>query len=213
MACVKDAIISISFQTKPDKDKQTNITAELSQYFTSRKCQIVIQQDVSADVGWSLVLLVRIPSTSDQRHHQPKLRSMRQYIHKTLKSERLGGFKDHSVEAAECDAAQSRALDLGLCQDQSVDALPCVQPGSAASGFQAIRFQPQLESNCGQNTIFQNSISGTHSAQETPGDYQDPHSALFFYQSHEILCMLNHESVLSQAAILTTWLGRRAAAA
>ena len=165
-----DAFVSISFPTKPDIDKQTKITAEVSQYFTARKCQIVIQQDVSADVGWSLVLLVRFPSTSNQRHHQPKLRSMQQYLYNLLRSERIGSFKDHKVRAVNCDATQSRALDLGLCQDQSVDAIQCVTPGSAASDCQATRFQPQLESNRGQNTIFQNSISSTHSAQETLGD-------------------------------------------
>ena len=165
---VTDGIISISFRTKPEKDKQTQITAEVSQYLTSRKCQFVIQQDVSADVGWSLVLLVRIATTADQRHHQPKLRSIRQAIYTILKSERLGGFKDHSVKAAPCNATQSRALDQGICQDQYLDAIPCA---SAASGVQAIRFQPQLESKLGQNSIFQNSKSGMHTAQEKSGDY------------------------------------------
>ena len=40
----KDAIFSISFPTKPENDMQTRITAEISQYFTSRGCQVVFQQ-------------------------------------------------------------------------------------------------------------------------------------------------------------------------
>jgi len=169
-----DYIVSISFQTKPEEDRQTQITAEVSQYLTSRKVQFVIQQDVSADVGWSLVLLVRIPSTSDQQHQRPKLRSIQRYIQTTLKSERLGGFKDHSVNTAKCNAALSLALDRGLCQDQSLDAIPC---GPAASGVQAIRSQPQLKSKLGQNSVFQNSNSGMDTAQEKSGDNQDSHSA------------------------------------
>ena len=71
-----DYIVSISFQTKPEEDRQTQITAEVSQYLTSRKVQFVIQQDVSsADVAWSLVLLVRIPSTSVQQQQRPKQQS------------------------------------------------------------------------------------------------------------------------------------------
>jgi len=170
-----DYIVSISFQTKPEEDRQTQITAEVSQYLTSRKVQFVIQQDVSsADVAWSLVLLVRIPSTSDQQQPGPKLRSIQQYIQTALKSERLGCFKDHSVNTAKCNAALSRALDRGLCQDQSLDAIPC---GPAASGVQAIRSQPQLKSKLGQNSVFQNSNSGMDTAQEKSGDNQDSHSA------------------------------------
>jgi hypothetical protein len=108
------------------------ITAEISQYFTSRGCQVVFQQDVpvSTDVAWSLILLVRIPSD------RPELRAMRQSIDRLLKSDRLGCFQHHTVIAKPCNAAQSRALDQGLChwQGQSVDALPCTTPGPAASG-------------------------------------------------------------------------------
>lgn len=172
---VTDHIVSISFQTKPEEDRQTQITAEVSQYLTSRKVQFVIQQDVSsADVAWSLVLLVRIPSTSVQQQQRPKLRSIQQYIQTALKSERLGCFKDHSVNTAKCNAALSLALDRGLCQDQSLDAIPC---GPAASGVQAIRSQPQLKSKLGQNSVFQNSNSGMDTAQEKSGDNQDSHSA------------------------------------
>jgi len=102
-----DYIVSISFQTKPEEDRQTQITAEVSQYLTSRKVQFV-------------------------------------------------------------------ALDRGLCQDQSLDAIPC---GPAASGVQAIRSQPQLKSKLGQNSVFQNSNSGMDTAQEKSGDNQDSHSA------------------------------------
>jgi len=136
----KDAIFSISFPTKPENDRQTRITAEISQYFTSRGCQVVFQQDVpvSTDVAWSLILLVRIPSDRPDSRLQtpPELRAMRKSIDRLLKCDRLGGFQHLSVIAKQCNAAQSRALDQGLChrQDQSVDALPCTTPGPAASG-------------------------------------------------------------------------------
>jgi hypothetical protein len=178
----KDAIFSISFPTKPENDRQTRITAEISQYFTSRGCQVVFQQDVpvSTDVAWSLILLVRIPSD------RPELRAMRQSIDRLLKSDRLGCFQHHTVIAKQCNAAQSRALDQGLChwQDQSVDALPCTTPGPAASGRHSTLHAKSVLS-C---------ISAAGSSDST----------------------LHAKSVLScilQAAILTTWLGRRAATA
>jgi hypothetical protein len=103
----KDAIFSISFptQAKPENDRQTRITAEISKYFTSRDCQVVFQQDVpvSTDVAWSLILLVRIPSD------RPELRAMRQSSDRLLKSDRLGCFQHHTVIAKQCNAAQSRA--------------------------------------------------------------------------------------------------------
>ena len=164
-----DAIVSISFRSKPEKDKQTQITAEVSQYFTLRKCQFVIQQDVRADVGWSLALLVRIPPG------QPKLQSIRRAIDNTLRSERLGRFTDLSVQIAQCDATQSHALDLGLCQDQSVDAIQCATTGPAASACQTVRSgQSQLESKLGQNTNSQDRKSGCMRPahwQEKSGDY------------------------------------------
>ena len=154
----KDAIFSISFPTKPENERQTRITAEISQYFTSRGCQVVFHQDVpvSTDVAWSLILLVRIPPD------RPELRAMSQSIVRLLKTDRLGCVKDHTVTAKQCNAAQSRALDQGLCQDQSVDAIPCTTPGPAASG------------------------------------------------SHSTLHAKSVLSCILQAAILTTWLGRRA---
>ena len=155
---IQDAIFSISFRTKPERDMQTRITAEISQYFTSRDCQVVFQQDVPvrANVAWSLILLVRIPPD------RPELRAMSQSIVRLLKTDRLGCVKDHTVTAKQCNAAQSRALDQGLCQDQSVDAIPCTTPGPAASG------------------------------------------------SHSTLHAKSVLSCILQAAILTTWLGRRA---
>ena len=189
-----DAVVSVFCRTKPDNNIQTTVTNEVRTYFVSRECGVVILPEESAENGWSLKVLVRIPP------NQPTLKSMRRTINALVNHSRLGfNSEPRAVHIVQCNGSQSHVLDQSLPgQDRAAKATPCgVTPGPAASGCTEMRFQPQLASK--KDTILhpEGTGSGMHRA---PHDglsaHSDPHSASFL------------DSILSQ----TTWLGRRVAA-
>jgi hypothetical protein len=188
-----DAVVSVFCQTKPDNNMQTTVTNEVRTYFVSRQCGVVILPEESAENGWSLKVLVRIPP------NQPTLISMRRTIISLVNHHRLGGKTERrEVHIVQCNGSQSHVLDQSLPgQDRAVKATPCgVTPGPAASGCTEMRFQPQLASRPEKDTILHPEGTGTGMHQAHGLSHSDPHSATFL------------DSILSQ----TTWLGRRVAA-
>ena len=188
-----DAVVSVFCRTKPDNNIQTSVTNEVRTYFVSRECGVVILPEESAENGWSLKVLVRIPP------NQPTLKSMRRTINALVNHPRLGcNPEPREVHIVQCNGSQSHVLDQSLPgQDRAVKATPCgVTPGPAASGCTEMRFQPQLASKPEKDTILHPEGTGTGMHRAHGLSHSDPHSATFL------------DSILSQ----TTWLGRRVAA-
>jgi hypothetical protein len=188
-----DAVVSVFCQTKPDNNIQLSVTNEVRTYFVSRQCGVVILPEESAENGWSLKVLVRIPP------NQPTLKSMRRTINALVNHPRLGfNPEPRAVHIVQCNGSQSHVLDQSLPgQDRAVKATPCgVTPGPAASGCTEMRFQPQLASKSEKDTILHPEGTGTGMHRAHGLSHSDPHSATFL------------DSILSQ----TTWLGRRVAA-
>jgi hypothetical protein len=188
-----DAVVSVFCRTKPDNNIQTTVTNEVRTYFVSRECGVVILPEESAENGWSLKVLVRIPP------NQPTLKSMRRTINALVNHPRLGSNPEpRAVHIVQCNGSQSHVLDQSLPgQDRAVKATPCgVTPGPAASGCTEMRFQPQLASKPEKDTILHPEGTGTGMHGAHGLSHSDPHSATFL------------DSILSQ----TTWLGRRVAA-